>query len=208
LVLKLPDGFDILQVHEGDAITRNWMQILSEEERLRLTSFPVPKRQREFTLGRIAARVLLGHRLAISPERVPLRVADDGAVEVLSPNLVLSIAHSGDRAVAGIADRKIGVDIEIIRQRNPRLIRYILNPAEEHFFYALPLDDNRRLVLAWTIKEAVLKAKRTGLRVSPKKLRIAVNPGDSSAEVMDIEGKRWQVQFEEQDKYYLAVAFE
>ena len=159
-------------------------------------------------LGRIAARTLVGRRMSLDPQTVPLRVASDGAIDVLQSNLVLSIAHSGDRAVAVVAERTVGVDIEEVKQRNPRLMQYILHPDEYRHFAMLPLDSDHKLVLAWTIKEAILKAKRTGLRVSPKNLKMEVDLYHRQADVVDRAGQRWQARFENRDAFYLAVAFE
>ena len=190
----------------GDADQDQMQGLLSSEERQRLDAFSDPKRRREFVLGRAAARLLLAERLAVAPSEVPLRVTARGAVEVDADGWRLSIAHSGDWAVAGVSSRRIGVDIERIAPRVPELERYMLHPDDPPLADMAPLDKERANILCWTLKEATLKAMHRGLGYSPKKLRLAVDFGMGRATVQDAEGGHWEAWFEERHGYYTAVA--
>ncbi len=195
-----------LHAASGDADQDQMQGLLSLEERQRLDAFSDPKRRREFVLGRAAARLLLAERLAVAPSEVPLRVTARGAVEVDADGWRLSIAHSGDWAVAGVSPRRIGVDIERIAPRVPELERYMLHPDDPPLADMAPLDKERANILCWTLKEATLKAMHRGLGYSPKKLRLAVDFGMGRATVRDAEGGHWEAWFEERHGYYAAVA--
>lgn len=182
--------------------------LLSEEERVRLASYRHAGRQREFVLGRAAARTLLAERLGLDPAQVPLAVADDGAVDVPGAGLQLSIAHSGAHAVAAVAPRAVGIDLERIARRHPDLPRFLLRADEREALAALPLDRTRAHVLCWTLKEATLKALRTGFRLSPKKLRLEIDWPAQAALVHVAGGTTLHSRFAERDDCYLAVAFE
>lgn len=185
-----------------------WEALLPPEEQERLYAFAYAKRQREFLLGRVAARQLLAERLGVSPREVPLRVASDGAVEVEGSRYAVSIAHSEEHAVAVIAERAVGVDLEQITSRRSGLERMLLHPDEQDLFERLPFDKTRGVILCWTLKEAVLKAMRTGLRCWPNRLRLKVDPAEQSARLWMDGGPVWQARFEEWDGNYLAVAYE
>lgn len=185
-----------------------WEALLSDEEAERLRSFHLPKRRREFILGRAAARLLLAEELDIEPGDIPLSVADSGAIDVVGADIHVSIAHSGDHAVAAAANRLVGVDIESIAPRHADLRRYLLHPDELELVHGLPLDEERTNILCWTLKEATLKAMRTGLRVSPRKLRLEIDLHNERAEVLGADGRRWPAYFEQWDGYYVAVATE
>lgn len=82
----------------------------------------------------------------------------------------LSLAHCGDRGLAGLADPtregRIGVDIERVRPVHPRLAERLLRPEERKLLEELSPqggDDPCTLVLAWTLKEAAYKALRPAL---------------------------------------------
>ncbi|MFQ5571114.1 MAG: 4'-phosphopantetheinyl transferase family protein, partial [Rhodothermales bacterium] len=177
------------------------------EERARAATFTHAGRRREFTLGRAAARLLLAEHLGVEPGRVPLFVADDGAPAIEGEDVGVSIAHTGDHAVAAVAARRVGVDLERIAPRHPGLPQFLLHPEEYEPFDALPLDGTRGLILYWTLKEATLKALRTGFRLSPKKLRLELDLAGQAACVHIADGPTMQVRFEERAQCYLAVAF-
>ena len=185
-----------------------WETFLSAGELERVDGFTGTKRRQEFILGRAAARLLLSERLSLRPGDVPLEVAESGAIDVLGAELHVSIAHSGDHAVAAASSRMIGVDIESIAPRHSELHRFLLHPDEYGLLENIPLDRDRSQILCWTIKEATLKAMRTGLRFSPKKLRLEIDV-DGETAVAHVEGGgHWAVFFEEWDEYYVAVAVE
>ena len=185
-----------------------WEALLSLEEKLRADNFLRGKRRQEFILGRAAARLLLSERMDVNPRNVLLEVAESGAIDVLDSDLHISIAHSGDHAVAAAAPRFIGVDIENIAPRHVDLHRYMLHPDEYHLIETLPLDRERAQILCWTLKEAVLKGMRQGLRYSPRKLQLDIDIDAAAASVQGEDGRRWSLFFEEWDAYYVAVAVE
>ncbi len=185
-----------------------WEALLSPEEASRAAAFRRTKRREEFVLGRAVARLLLAERMDTEPTSVGLRVAESGAVDVVGNDLHISISHSGDHAVAAAAPRMLGVDIEGIEARHAGLGRFMLHPQEHDLIESIPLDDERTHILCWTLKEATLKAMRTGLRVSPKKLRLDLDLDAETARVHVEGGGTWTVLFEEWDGYFVALAFD
>lgn len=182
--------------------------LLSAEERARMATFLHAGRRRSFALGRAAARTLLAEQLGVAPAQVPLCVADDGGVDVDGAAIRVSIAHSGEHAVAAVAPRPVGIDLEHIAPRHENLSRFLLHPDEYAAFDALPLDHTRSVILCWTLKEATLKALRTGFRRSPKKLRLAIDLPAQAAHVHLLDRPPMHLRFEEREGFYLAVAFE
>jgi len=191
-----------------------WRTWLSGEELACLDTFGSEKRRREFIAGRAAARSLLARHLACDPTDVPLRIAEDGAVDVspasvsASPSaspgapIHLSIAHSGPHAVAVISEEPVGVDLEAIVPRDAGLERFLMAPAQRGLIEGWPYARDEALVLAWALKEAVLKARRSGFRLSPKKLHLTLNDTGSEHEgrgeaTISVEGDTtWSVLFE------------
>lgn len=186
----------------------SWEALLSGDERVRADNFVRGTRRQEFILGRAAARILLADRMDVDPTSVLLEVAESGAIDVIGSDLHISIAHTGDHAVAAAAPRYVGVDIETIAPRHVDLHRYMLHPDEYHLIETLPLDRERAQILCWTLKESVLKGMRVGLRYSPKKLQLNIDFDQAAAAVHSENGRRWTAFFEEWDAYYVAVAVE
>ena len=204
--MNLPPDVRLQEVSFDPARHEQREALLSAEERARLGTFRSIKRQRAFVLGRTSARLLLADQMGLPPEAVPLRVTADGAVEVEGAPYCLSITHTEARAVAAVAERAIGVDLERIRPRRPDLHRFLLHPDEYDLLDVLASDRTSALILCWTLKEATLKAMRTGFRCSPKDVRLDVDLAASSV-AAHVQGRRWPLGFEQCDGCYLAVAY-
>lgn len=203
----LPSDITVRQLAYDATREAEWHALLSLDEHRRMETYTHAKRRREFLLGRVAARTLLAEQLALDPKAVPLQVAEDGAPEVPTPAVHVSIAHSGDKAVAAAGRRPVGIDLEHIQPRHTNLHRFLLHESEVVLLDQLPMPREQALILCWTLKEATLKGLRTGFRLSPKKLRLSIDAVTSTASVA-IDGQgTWQARFVEQDGAYLALAF-
>ena len=184
-----------------------WHTWLSQEEDACVSSFGSDKRRREFVAGRAVARQLLADCLDVAPDRVPLRRAEDEAVDVVGTNWRVSISHSGPHALAAAARHRIGVDLEHIKPRDPAIARFLFAPEDRDLIEELPYDSDAALILCWTLKEAVLKARRTGFRTSPKELSIRVRPERKTALVEVEDGGQWTVLFARLYGYWGAVPY-
>jgi 4'-phosphopantetheinyl transferase len=207
--VDLPDEIT-LRFATGLASAPPLLAELSEEERARAASFGSEKRRRAFALGRATARRLLAEQLGVPPGIVPLAIAPDGAVEV--PGLHLSLAHTATEsrtvAVAAAGPRPLGVDVEVLRPRRPDLYRFLLHPEEYPLLDLLPHGPELAPVVLWALKEAVLKAQRTGFRISPKQLRLTLDPEGAPSGTVRVEGGGvWAVRYAEWEGCALAVAF-
>lgn len=203
----LPDDISLRILTYDSEKAEAWFSILSEAEKCRLSTFKAPKRRQEYLLGRVAARTLLAERSGLSLSDVCLEVNPDGSLHVPGSKYHISIAHTGRLAVAAIGFRPLGVDLERIAPRHPEISRFILHPSEERIIERLRLERNEALILIWTIKEATLKALRTGFRLSPKKLRAEIDLEASTATVFEKSGQQWRVPFTLFDGHYLALSF-
>ena len=181
--------------------------LLSDDECARAESFRAEKRQHEFTLGRAAARTLLSERLGVAPRDVPLSVAEDGGLVVTGSDLHVSISHTARQAVAAVGNRPVGIDLEAIKDLRSDIRRFIFHEADYELFAELPLAPTRAQILAWALKEAALKARRSGLRFSPRRMRMELSLADRTAVLHEDTGASWLASFKEVDGLYLAVAY-
>ena len=182
---------------------------LTADERLYMASLRLEKRRREFVAGRWVTRSLAATVLdAGGPLGVPLNVRDDGSLELTGVPFSVSLAHSRIGVVAAISRGvEVGIDLEEIKPRSPDLLRFVLHDSEYALLEKLPIDRDRKLILMWTLKEAVLKGMRTGFRCSPKKLRVLIDYARGEAEIHAPESRIWQAQFEERAGNYLSIAY-
>lgn len=203
---RLPAAVGLRAVTYDAERADEWASWLSAAERECIAGFGAESRRHEFLAGRAAARQLLAARLSVPPAAVPLRRDADGGVSVDGADWRVSIAHSGAHAVAACARPPIGVDLEQIQARDPAIATFLFRPADRGLVDRLPYGPDAALILCWSIKEAVLKARRSGFRTSPKDLRLTVDPRAGTAAVA-VDGDRpWHVVYARLDGYWGAVA--
>lgn len=139
----------------------------------------VPIRQTQWFLGRIAAKDAV---------RLWLRGGGDGPMlhpaafviaqderrrpfvrGLSTPAPKISIAHSGERAVAIACGNDVGIDLERIETRSRSVLDNILTGVEAGMLDAMPDDEGAEMATCiWCVKEAASKAWGTGIEGSPK----------------------------------------
>lgn len=162
---------------------------LHPAERAALDRLTVPKRRRDWLLGRWTAKRLLAARLGAPPARLAVLAADDGAPEPWLDGaplpLTLAISHSGDLGLAAARARlPLGADVELIALRDPALVTDFFTPAEQAAIArAAPGDRDALVTAVWSAKESALKALRVGLREDARAadVTLAAPPADAWA---------------------------
>ncbi len=167
--------------------------LLSEPELEQLARLTVPKRRRDWLLGRWTAKQVLRSFLQrVAGLTVPLdalvvKTEPGGApVPHLEPGpqrrwrggrlpLAVSISHSGDRALCAISPFprvKVGADIEKLEPRSQGMVEDFFTRQERARVGEIPAGPLRDAMIStiWSGKEAVLKALGMGLRVDTRKV--------------------------------------
>jgi 4'-phosphopantetheinyl transferase len=153
--------------------------MLPAEEQARAQRLLAPAVRRGFVAGRWLVRSVLAALTGVEPQSLALRVGKHGKLfltghERIAPSFNLS--HSGDLvALALVRERRVGIDIEAERPLTDEtlLARRILGPRERERFDTLPEAARASaLLVAWTRKEAVLKAAGTGVSGSLRSIEV------------------------------------
>lgn len=144
-------------------------QFLSEQELERYQNYRLPKRRCEFLGGRICAKLALQQyhsELPLPPQLIEIISAPGGrplfslpAVTILD-DLHLSISHGGELVGAVVANSPCGLDLQPIKDNLVRVREKYCLPKEDRLLQSSlsALEEQWRLVLLWTAKEAVKKA--------------------------------------------------
>jgi 4'-phosphopantetheinyl transferase EntD len=155
-------------------------------------AFRLPKRRREWLMGRMAAKEAVRLRLMRSdfpppPSRREIVVrADQRGRPSAGPQLALSIAHTEGIAVAAVATRAagIGIDVERLDRRRGDYERGAFTDVERGRLDAGPADRRaERALRLFCAKEAAAKATGLGLMGSPLNLHLVA----CDAEVARVE---------------------
>ncbi|MFG2994151.1 4'-phosphopantetheinyl transferase family protein [Streptomyces sp. NPDC048257] len=124
-------------------------------------------RRAEWTAGRLLAKCLVGEALSAPADEVEILPRDDGSPCVLvggSPVTALnvSISHTSRHVAAALAPQPVGVDLceEASADAVRRVAEHFLSPRE---LSLIGTDRPAALAGAWALKEAAVKADRSGV---------------------------------------------
>ncbi len=88
----------------------------------------------------------------------------NGKPFLLRSTLYVSLSHSGGYAAAAVADVPLGIDLQILRDISPRVLKRLYSPEELRWIGLAQGEDVReRAIRLWTMKEAYGKLTGTGI---------------------------------------------
>lgn len=168
-----------LNVARGDYVSL--AAYLSTDERERAGLYRQAEDRIRFVVTRAVLRLLLAEAELGSAETLTIVAGPNGKPELLhSSPIRFNVAHSADVALVALAaDRAVGVDVELVRERPD------LREVASRFFAlsevaALARYDGQAHTVAfhrcWARKEACAKAAGLGLRAPLDRLHVGVDP--------------------------------
>jgi 4'-phosphopantetheinyl transferase len=173
--------------------------MLSASERERAARFLFEIHRRRFVAARASLRRVLGLCLDRDPAGLVFDYTERGrpSLRLAShPDFDFNLAHSGDLALLAFSSRRVGVDVERLREMPNALAiaRRFFSPREVAALKRLAEDARREgFFSAWTRKEALIKAVGTGL-AGLKETEVSLAPDEIPA-VLSAPGgaEAWQV---------------
>lgn len=161
---------------------------LSLSERNRFQQFRFPKRQKEWLLGRWAAKYLLAKILSGS-DSIPFSDLsifneDSGAPFVMWNDQRLggcvSISHRSENAIAAFCfdpEISIGIDLEEIEAKPRGFVEDYFTEPEAGIVFSLSIEDQALAAsLLWSGREAIVKALQIGLRIDTRQIALDLPP--------------------------------
>lgn len=182
-----------------------WAGWLDDEERVRLSRLRFESDRHVFLVSHAQLRDTLGRALGVPPRELRFVKGEHGK-PALDPSWLgareapaFNLSHSGSfgALALGHGTGAIGVDIEQHRpgRRFGALARRNFAPAEVRDLEALPEDARSlRFYDVWTLKEAYLKARGTGLQLPLAGFRFRFDGealGFSARGSVDPRPQRW-----------------
>lgn len=169
--------------------------LLAVDEQARADRFRFDQDRHRYIVGRGRLRLLLGQYLSLPPEQVTLAYTAHGKPylppQPAQPVLHFNVTHSQQFALLAFTwERRLGVDIEVIRPLNnlDKLVRRFFAPAEVSAWKTVaPEQQTAAFFCGWTRKEAFIKAIGDGLSYSLDRFVVTLHP-DEPARLLTIEG--------------------
>lgn len=166
----------------ADSDLSAYATLLSEDERIRAFRFHFQRDSGRFTVGRAAARSILGGYTGAAARDLRFDYSHYGKPSLagVTADIRFNVSHSADLAMlAVVRGREVGVDVESIRVEveTDKLAERYFSLHERESLRAIPNNDRvSAFFRCWTCKEAFLKAQGLGLSRSLESFDVEVNP--------------------------------
>ena len=195
-----------IDVALGEADAQGLDTVLNREERERAARFRREGDRLRWTAARGAVRMLLGCYIGLPPDSLAFATGPHGKPRLAGPTMThggfrFNVSRSRDLALCAVARyREVGVDVEAIQPdfATDDIARRFFAPAERVALAALTAEARVAAFFAcWTRKEAVLKARGSGLALGLGHFEVSVAL-DGPATVLAIhddpaEAARWHL---------------
>jgi len=183
-----------------------WLSLLSAAERCRADRFLRADDRRTFVAAHALKRLAIAAAVGTAPARLEFAVAPGGKPVLTAPATAcaFNLSHTEGCVALAISNRAVGVDVENTRgiAVDRALAETALGPAAAAELGPDPSTDDWRLAffVAWTAREAILKAEGTGLAQS---MALVTIDGNSAR----IDRRRWRLDRWALPDHQMAVAW-
>ncbi|MBI3166880.1 MAG: 4'-phosphopantetheinyl transferase superfamily protein [Chloroflexi bacterium] len=154
---------------------------LSVDEANRATRFRFEVDKNRFIVAHGVLRKILGHYLHSNPAELTFSLNQYGKPALVNSTLEFNLSHSGNFALVAVTQgRKIGVDVERIRQgiSSNVIAQQYFSKSEVAELQSLPLEQRESAFFTcWTRKEAYIKAQGVGLSLPLESFDVSLTPG-------------------------------
>jgi 4'-phosphopantetheinyl transferase len=154
---------------------------LSETETARARRFVFAKDSDRYSVAQGILRQILGRYLQLPARDIQFTIGLRGKPALRDdPSLCFNMAHSNNLVIYAISrNRQLGVDVENQRREFAKqdIVQHYFSEAERSEFLSLPADlQLPAFYLAWTRKEAYIKARGEGLYADLKSFDVSLTP--------------------------------
>jgi 4'-phosphopantetheinyl transferase len=189
---------------ERTELLESYRSILSADELRRHDRFVFDRDRRRFLISHALVRGVLSSYAAVEPEAWRFVSNEHGKPEIESPRggpqLRFNLSHTdGLSACAVTLERDVGVDVEMTRRTvsDLEIARRSFAPSEQEELERLPEERRReRFFDYWTLKEAYVKARGTGMSLPLDEFAFRLPPGEPPAVRfvggIDDDPRRWR----------------
>ncbi|WP_213271688.1 4'-phosphopantetheinyl transferase superfamily protein [Hyphomonas sp.] len=178
---ELPVNIWVWDLDISQQQARHLAECLSEDEIRRADRFATAELRRRWIAGRAGMRNILASSLGVPASRLVFEAGPHGRPSLCGPDCPFSfnLSHSASLAAFAICSAPVGIDVEEIKALPEGVAKMMFSAPEVAALEAEPEDKQAQAFFRyWTAKEAILKARGTGLSVSGRSFTIDIAQPD------------------------------
>ncbi|MBR3771827.1 MAG: 4'-phosphopantetheinyl transferase superfamily protein [Clostridium sp.] len=171
---------------EQDEVFHKLESVISEERYNRMQKYHFPIDKTRSLFAEVLLRYALKKHFAMEGTEIVFETNEYGKPFLKGEkNLHFNVSHSGNWVICGISDQPVGVDVEVIKERNTDIAERFFSKKEAQAIKDSDLG-NDLFYQYWTLKESYVKAEGKGMSISFNSFSFAVDGEDIS---LELEGK-------------------
>lgn len=183
--IDLPDGAVevwLARLDVGTGLTAHHAALLSTDERQRAMRFHFERDRRRYAVARGTLRTLLAKRLGVMEAEIEFNYSKHGKPRLAMPlqPVEFNVSHAHERALFALSrEHPVGADIEYLARdvAYRELAARFFSLRETDALNRFPQSERPRAFLnGWSRKEAIAKARGTGLSASLSRLEVPLGP--------------------------------
>lgn len=143
------------------------LEIVTMERKMKIDKFLNKSDKMRSLLAEVLLRYGLWKHFSIKDNEIKFIKNEFGKPHLLNyPHIHFNLSHSGDWVLCGVGDIPLGVDVEIVTDRNLELGERFYTSNEYNFILQQPLEKQAYSFFElWTLKESYVKAVGKGLSI-------------------------------------------
>ena len=195
--------------------------LLSEDETIQARRMPYEEHRDRFVAGRAIRRAVLSRYARVDPRFLEFEYGAHGKPRIKAgpgaDGLRFNMSHSVNLALIAVAlEREVGIDVERLRPviEQEKIVERYFSTDEKNSYRLLPPGRRRRaFFIAWTRKEAYMKAAGFGLSEGLDHPEVIFpldnHPGPRKVRTqVELSGRWVTLEFEPGDEFVAAVVVE
>ena len=132
------------------------LSLMTPERKQQIDGFLNDKRKKTAIAAEFIAKELAADFLGLSLENTAVLRTAAGKPYIKDNPAYISISHSGDFIAAAVSHKPIGIDIEVIKEKDLRFIKKVFCETDVDFI-SKQQDSLTAFYKIWTAKEALFK---------------------------------------------------
>jgi len=178
--------------------------MLSLAERKRYARFKDERSANLYLFGKILTRKILGRLINYPPEKLAFKKNKFGCPALLRPkntSLNFNLSHSGNFVVLAVGQKKLGIDVEIIRPIDASIFKNNFSKKELDLIKRKKTG-LRNFYQIWTLKESFIKALGKGLSHPLSDISFLLGPKNQIKLEKQSNNRRWHFRLWQPGKNY------
>ena len=143
-----------------------FLELTDEERKTKIKKQGIGRRTTASLVGDVLVRLAIKKEYGINLKNINFSHEEKGKPYLSDyPSVHFNVSHSGDVVVCAVSDSPVGVDVEKIREVKENVKKKVCT-EEEFEKLKLSSDEDAEFIKLWTMKEAVVKKRGSGIATS------------------------------------------